>query len=658
MERLLAEQPAKPLNEAHQPSRSRVQLHHATASRQQQQQHQKAQDLLLSFPVCGDFANQRISLASGLVLAAELGRTLVLPQLLPGGGADAVPFGEVFDAAEFAAAAQAAGILVVGEPPSLPPEPVELSRLYNVMAALKEQHATTLHLRVSCPAYRVPAELMVKHEQLVFAALAALRPVAPLQEAVHSAQQQLQQAGRAGKAYTVVHLKAEDAWIAQCATWAATGVDNCLNNTDTVGEQLALHNVDKQNPVLLTATWLDSNKGLLELAVSSLEAQGYKVFTRPDAGGSRLAPAMDALVDYYLALDAHQTVVNSASTFGALLIMERWQAGRYATYYNGGNIPLEAHIPLYRMPWVFTYNDWSSGTEYDEMVKVAVSSAIKAGRLKPYCMFGGSADSSMYRWLQSRDVTLIQHEPVWKEALIQEGRRFREEFTIKYSQLYGSDGALVGAFQRMDIPILPQLDQYNYVLFTDCDVFFRRPVRLVDFGTPLPSALGLGYENFDEWPYNDGVMLWNLPYMRRTNQAFVNWTLSQRNGLWFEGYGPVDQGAFLQYYEHEIKGKPINKVFNYKIYHAFRPTARIVHMHGPKINHYVEYFRTGKCGRFEGLCEQAYEWGSICEFAAEYVQWAREWRAATVLHRLCGNLWAGVWHFPWQKTCDCETPAS
>ncbi len=36
----------------------------------------------------------------------------------------------------------------------------------------------------------------------------------------------------------------------------------------------------------------------------------------------------------------------------------------------------------------------------------------------------------------------------------------------KYSQLYGSDGALVGAFQRMDIPILPQLDQYNYVLFT------------------------------------------------------------------------------------------------------------------------------------------------------------------------------------------------
>lgn len=154
-------------------------------------------------------------------------------------------------------------------------------------------------------------------------------------------------------------------------------------------------------------------------------------------------------VDYYLALDAHQTVVNSASSFGALLIMERWHAGRYTTYYNGGNIPLEAHMPLYRcvvarsllnalsptalreangspamlpspaqhphavhpcgrMPWVFTYNDWSAGTEYDEMVRAAVSSAIKAGRLKPYCMFGGSAESPMYRWLQSHNVTLIQ----------------------------------------------------------------------------------------------------------------------------------------------------------------------------------------------------------------------------------------------------------
>lgn len=79
-----------------------------------------------------------------------------------------------------------------------------------------------LPCRVSCPAYRVPGELMAKHEQLVFAALAAMRPVAPLLDVVHSVQQQLRQAG-GSHAYTVVHLKAEDAWIAQCAAWAAKG---------------------------------------------------------------------------------------------------------------------------------------------------------------------------------------------------------------------------------------------------------------------------------------------------------------------------------------------------------------------------------------------------------------------------------------------------
>ena len=53
-------------------------------------------------------------------------------------------------------------------------------------------------------------------------------------------------------------------------------------------------------------------------------------------------------VDYYLALGCQQFVGNSVSVFSALLIMERWHAGRFATYYNGGNIPLEAFMPLYQ----------------------------------------------------------------------------------------------------------------------------------------------------------------------------------------------------------------------------------------------------------------------------------------------------------------------
>ena len=59
-----------------------------------------------------------------------------------------------------------------------------------------------------------------------------------------------------------------------------------------------------------------------------------------------LCPSLQ--IDYYLALGAHQFMGNSVSIFSALLIMERWHAGRFATYYNGGNIPLEAFMPLYQ----------------------------------------------------------------------------------------------------------------------------------------------------------------------------------------------------------------------------------------------------------------------------------------------------------------------
>ena len=371
------------------------------------------------------------------------------------------------------------------------------------------------------------------------------------------------------------------------------------------------------------------------------------------------------------------------------------------------------------MPWVFTYNDWSAGTEYDRMVEVAVTSGIRTGRMKPFCLFGGATESPMYQWLRAHGVhiirvgdhpgqagkgrrhaerpaaagagptavpalqpsacgaalmpclALLQHEPAWKEALIAEGRRFREHYTEvgqgmggwqwrqwqgmrqghlrqegaclcclqpellplhthihcctpsslsslqHYSHLYGSDGALVGAFQRIDLPLLPDLSQYNYVLFTggwvdaggggltcvpccgrqgtgsgnstparvapaqclrpnptDCDVYFRKQIRLIDWGMPLPTALGLGwvpalppaavacharlscsgsflsraqgaaaapilspcrFENDDKFPYNDGVMLWHMPYMRKTNQAFVDWILAQKNGLYFLG---------------------------------------------------------------------------------------------------------------------------
>lgn len=53
-------------------------------------------------------------------------------------------------------------------------------------------------------------------------------------------------------------------------------------------------------------------------------------------------------VDYCLAMRSQQFAGNSVSMFSALVIMERWHVRSFATYYNGGNIPLEAVMPLYQ----------------------------------------------------------------------------------------------------------------------------------------------------------------------------------------------------------------------------------------------------------------------------------------------------------------------
>lgn len=41
---------------------------------------------------------------------------------------------------------------------------------------------------------------------------------------------------------------------------------------------------------------------------------------------------------------------------------------------------------------------------------------------------------------------------------------------------------LVSTFQRMDLPLVEEISQYNYVLFTDADVFFKRRITLDEFG--------------------------------------------------------------------------------------------------------------------------------------------------------------------------------
>ena len=107
-----------------------------------------------------------------------------------------------------------------------------------------------------------------------------------------------------------------------------------------------------------------------------------------------------ACVDYYIALEAEKFIGNSVSSFSAMLLLERQRQGAWHSYYNGGNVPLSMMMPLFHLPWVFTYNSWSP--EYDYMLKAAVRSGRHHGRLKPYCLFAGDFSAPIVTWLQVR----------------------------------------------------------------------------------------------------------------------------------------------------------------------------------------------------------------------------------------------------------------
>ena len=59
-----------------------------------------------------------------------------------------------------------------------------------------------------------------------------------------------------------------------------------------------------------------------------------------------MPPLPSKQVSYYLALEASQFVGSSVSAFSSLITMERRRADAWASWYNGGAMPLERFLPL------------------------------------------------------------------------------------------------------------------------------------------------------------------------------------------------------------------------------------------------------------------------------------------------------------------------
>lgn len=141
---------------------------------------------------------------------------------------------------------------------------------------------------------------------------------------------------------------------------------------------------------------------------------------------------------------------------------------------------------------------------------------------------------SLSLMLQGHGVTIIHESPKWGDRM-KAMLSASQDSNIAHSHLYANADMQIGTWQRIDIPVLPVLSQYEYVLFSDADVFFRRPVTLDAFTLPLPDTIGMASEAADVFPYNAGIMLMHLPALRSSYERFLDFIFSNKHGLFFPG---------------------------------------------------------------------------------------------------------------------------
>ena len=525
-------------------------------------------------------------------------------------------FGSFYDVQAFLSGMKAAGVRVLEKEPG--PHPLsdervmrvpsqDLQKLLEPSPASRYRDAT--HLRIECPLFRLDKAVVGRHRLLVEGVLSSLVPRAIHMAKVNELKKRMSPSGH----YNVLHLRVERDWINHCKTWVSDR-GKCLADevVRAIGEHLDLKGVPRGTQLYIACDLPVADSGLLTAAMKSLKTMGYKKVTlqgRKDAEekSARLKKGPSKLLDreiramhsYYLGMDSAKYIGNSVSTFSALLMLERQNVNKWSTNYNMGGIPLMDMLPFFRMPWVFTYNGESPGFDY--MAKSAVLSAIHVGQVIPYCIYMGDKGDEMYLWLKRQGVHVVLHDPSWKVNVVQkydEAKKF-----AKAAATYESITSLVATFMRFDIPIVHALNQYNYVLYTDVDVLFIQKIDLHSFPSELPEAMTMAYDLGYRFPCNAGVVLYNLPYMRQSYHEFVAFAM-HAPGLHFgDKYGPADQGALNQFYERELGSQcSLPETFNAKPYKlgdlGSLEKVSILHFHGPKPKHYLDFANGRGCGPF------------------------------------------------------------
>ncbi len=221
------------------------------------------------------------------------------------------------------------------------------------------------------------------------------------------------------------------------------------------------------------------------------------------------------------------------------------------------------------------------------------------------CVYGGK-DEGMAEAVQAENIPLAWHKTPGLNDESMPRRTHR----------------VMSAFLKLELSLMPELADQDYVLYCDTDVYFHQPIEELLAMTPAYMAMAKeetapfhhDYEEFTYtyrgndytvplpfpiWTYNSGVVLFNLARLRRHDfiHNFLAFCMQTADRI-----GNFDQSMLNYFFGKRITR--FDQIYNCPPYmHTSKDQGCIVHFHGPKpwetqrklwndlrINHF-SYFR-------------------------------------------------------------------
>jgi hypothetical protein len=216
------------------------------------------------------------------------------------------------------------------------------------------------------------------------------------------------------------------------------------------------------------------------------------------------------------------------------------------------------------MKWYFAINEVGAGGGPGFHARLAVLSAIRAGGLSPHLLYMG-ARGGFTEWMEAHGVAVIDAGLTFMPAFEEATRAGRHPASFS------------GHWLRTGICLLEQSEEF--VLYTDCDVIFRRAPDLADV---RPEFIACAPEfRPDCWEhFNSGVLVMNVPALRRDYRTFEKFIVDSLASTAIGHFD--DQVAYNEFYRD--RWTRADPALNWKPYWGFNERAIITHYHGPKLD--------------------------------------------------------------------------